>query len=243
MITEIYFIILLYFILGGLGFFFINRKKPREKAKQSYIKFGTYFIIINLIFFSITLQKDLFRYLAILLTAAGAIELTSLYFKSKSTDHRCFYIGSMLIFLVIGSGFISFSMLPKEYLLYSFLVLSIFDSFSQIAGQIFGRRKILPKISPNKTLEGLIGGAFIALVSTYWLNDLLNQSFMDICPLSLGIILFAFLGDVAASYYKRKFQVKDFNNLIPGHGGFLDRFDSLILAGAWSWIGITLLHI
>ena len=73
----------------------------------------------------------------------------------------------------------------------------------------------------------------MALVSAFLLRKLLNISPVGLLLLSAGIIIFAFLGDVAASYYKRKYEVKNFNELIPGHGGFLDRFDSLIAGGAW----------
>ncbi len=243
MIQEIYYIIIIYFILGGFGFYIINRKKSKDVARKSYIKFGTYFIIINLIFFSITFYKPAFFVLAGIITIAGFIELTSLFVRSDSLGNFWFYVGGLFLYLVAGFAFMMYSTLTKEFLLYCFLILSIFDSFSQISGQIFGKKRILPKISPNKTLEGLLGGAAVALLSSFWLKDLLNESHSGLWVLSLGIIIFAFIGDVAASFYKRRFQVKDYNNLIPGHGGFLDRFDSLIAGGAWSWFGLILLHL
>ncbi len=241
MIKEIYYIIIGYFILGALGFYFINRKKPLEKAKQSYIKFITYFVIINVIFFCITLNQYAFRVLSSIIAVAGITELTSLYIKDKSSRNLPFYLRSIFIYLIVSVAFIAFSFKPKEYLLFSFLTLSIFDSFSQIFGQIFGKRKIVPNISPNKTWEGSIGGGITALLSTFWLKGLLTEPVFNIWMVTTGIIFFAFTGDIAASLYKRKFSVKDYNNLIPGHGGFLDRFDSLIVAGAWSWIGFSIL--
>src|SRR5690606_10083203 len=109
--------------------------------------------------------------------------------------------------------------LNKNLVLFTFLVLSIFDAFSQISGQLAGRRKLFPAISPGKTVEGLLGGAFTALASALLLKSLVEFSAWKILLVAAGIVLFAFAGDVAASVYKRKYNVKDFSKLLPGHGG------------------------
>lgn len=233
MIKIIYAIILTYFLLGGIGFYLINRKREREVAIKSYTKFATYFLIIHIIFFSIIIRPEFFRFLASGIIFCGLIELTRLRAFSL-TKKNTFFIASLLIFIMLAVGFFLYSGLPWEIILFVFLVLSIFDSFSQISGQLFGKKKIIPKISPNKTLGGLLGGTTIALVSSLLLGDLYEGLSFKTVLMALGVVVFAFLGDLAASYYKRKYQVKDFSKLIPGHGGFLDRFDSLIAGGAWA---------
>lgn len=232
MITTIYIIILCYFVLGAIGFYMINRRKEAREARKSYTKLATYFVIINLLFFSIVLKPFFFDMLAILIIGMGFIEITRLFWKS-GFSHKAFFVLSFLILAIFSVGFQRFSMLDPGLILFSFLVLSIFDSFSQISGQLFGRRKIFPEISPNKTLGGLIGGSLIALLSTLLIRGLVGTPALKALQLALGIILFAFIGDFLTSYFKRKYQVKDYSNLIPGHGGFLDRFDSLIAGGAW----------
>lgn len=232
MIQTIYIIILIYFALGGIGFYLINRKKDAAVARESYTKFIVYFAIINVLFFSIVIKPVVFRYLALVIGLAGVVELFRL-FSRRNLANRAFFSLSLLIYFVLIIGFLLFSGLQKELVLFSFLVLSIFDAFSQISGQLFGKTKILPDISPNKTLGGLFGGAMFAVASAFVLNGLYNGTLLKSVVLAAGVVVFAFLGDIAASYYKRKYQVKDYSKLIPGHGGFLDRFDSLIAGGAW----------
>jgi len=116
------------------------------------------------------------------------------------------------------------------------------SSFSQITGQLWGRKKILPSVSPNKTLGGVTGGALTALGSSFLLHSLFEGLAAEKIVLTTGLLLFAFLGDIAASYYKRKYGVKDFSALIPGHGGILDRFDSLLAGGAWAALFVNLLN-
>jgi len=154
-------------------------------------------------------------------------------FRSHGYQFKGFFLGSLFIFVLLAAGFYRFTGLQKELILFSFLILSIFDSFSQIIGQLWGKRKILPKISPNKTTGGLVGGALVALASSLLLHDLYAGPALESLFLAAGVVVFAFAGDLAASLYKRKYKVKDYSNLIPGHGGFLDRFDSLIAGGAW----------
>ena len=241
MIEKIYFFILIYFLLGSVGFYVINRKKEKFVAKESYIKLAVYFVIINAIFFSIVVEPLVFRILSILIIVAGIKEMSVLALKKPEVKN--FSILSLALFLILSCGFFMYSGLPKGLILFVFIVIAIFDSFSQISGQLFGKTKIFPKVSPNKTLEGTIGGGIFALASVLWLYKLYTISIIDGMLMAIGVIFFAFVGDIMASFYKRKFDVKDFSKIIPGHGGFLDRFDSLIAGGAWVTFYVNMLNI
>lgn len=102
------------------------------------------------------------------------------------------------------------------------------DVFQFTCGKLFGKRKILPKISPNKTWEGFIGGILLTATTAWAIQRLtpLNgwQSF--VMGLSIGIV--GFLGDVLISAIKRDLKLKDTSDLIPGHGGAMDRLDSIV---------------
>ena len=232
MIITIYIFILSYFVLGAIGFYLINRKKEKAVARKSWTKFITYFIIIHVLFFSIVIKPVLFQVLVSIILLFGAFELLRLYKQDRFTQSG-FVLVSVIIYAILGLGLWYFGTMDKNLVLFAFLILSIFDAFSQISGQLWGKTKIAPKISPNKTIGGTVGGGLFALASGFFLKGLYDNTWYIIAGLTLGIIVFAFLGDIAASLYKRKFGVKDYSNLIPGHGGFLDRFDSLIAGGAW----------
>ncbi len=241
MIQLIYSIIIGYFILGGIGFYLINRNKEKAIARKSYTKFISYFVIIHILFFSIVINPIYFKYVVLIIIIAGFFELLRLYRKSGYKNF-VFYFAANGIYILLSLGLFLFSGLPKELILFSFLVLSIFDSFSQITGQLWGKTKLFPNISPGKTLGGLVGGGLIAIGSSLLLKGLYDASAFKTLALAAGIVLFAMVGDLLASIYKRKFKVKDYNNLIPGHGGFLDRFDSLIAGGAWVALGFYILN-
>lgn len=231
MILTIYIIIFSYFVLGAVGFWFINRKKDRETARKSWTKFITYFFIIHILFLSIVFKPFIFGLIGLLITLVGLFELIKLFWQSGFRKQKSGVI-SLLVYLLLSTGFLYFSRLDSALVLFTFLVLSIFDAFSQISGQLLGKRKLFPSISPEKTVEGLAGGAVIAIGSSVLLMSLSDTSVIETLLLAAGITLFAFLGDLAASFFKRKYGVKDFSALLPGHGGFLDRFDSLIAGGA-----------
>lgn len=116
---------------------------------------------------------------------------------------------------------------PKYTLLLFILLLSIIDIFSYLSGKIFGSFKIVPNISPNKTVEGYIGGYISTIILTVVSFEILliEWEVVDLVYLTL-LIFFAFTGDLFMSIVKRTFQIKDTGNLLPGHGGLLDRLDS-----------------
>lgn len=238
MYWKVYIIIISYFVLGTAGIWVINRKKEPEVARRSWIKHLAYFIITNIVFFSIALEVTMFRYLAFVIIIAGFLELGKLFIESGYL-HKVFFLVSLLLLALVSTGFLVFSLMDQGLILFAFLILCIFDGFSQVTGQLFGKRKLFPKISPNKTVEGFIGGAIFAILSGLVFRELIPEiPLFEVLLLAAVVVLFAFAGDTTKSVYKRKYNVKDFSRLIPGHGGFLDRFDSLIAGGA----GVALLR-
>ena len=114
-----------------------------------------------------------------------------------------------------------------EVILYLFALTWTFDTFAYILGVKFGKHKILPSISPKKSWEGFIGGLiFTTILAIYIFGENINKILMY----SVLIPISATLGDFIESYYKRKAMAKDSGNLIPGHGGMLDRMDSLLIS-------------
>ena len=114
-----------------------------------------------------------------------------------------------------------------EVILYLFALTWTFDTFAYIFGVKFGKHKILPSISPKKSWEGFIGGLiFTTILAIFIFGENINKILMY----SVLIPISATVGDFIESYYKRKAMAKDSGNLIPGHGGMLDRMDSLLIS-------------
>jgi phosphatidate cytidylyltransferase len=100
------------------------------------------------------------------------------------------------------------------------VVTELNDVFQYLMGKFFGKRKITPHISPNKTLEGLIGGIFLTVILSNILGFfLLKTDFSINTILGIALGISGFFGDIFMSYLKRKTNVKDTGNLLPGHGG------------------------
>jgi phosphatidate cytidylyltransferase len=115
-------------------------------------------------------------------------------------------------------------------LLYAILVAILSDIGGLIIGKIFKGKK-LTKISPNKTISGSIGSFIFSLfLIPFFYEDLINYSFLILTFITLLISLISQLGDLFISLLKRKAKVKDTSDILPGHGGFLDRVDGIIFA-------------
>lgn len=157
---------------------------------------------------------------------------------------RDIFVGLVYLFI----GFFSFILLRTNFdagLFYMLIVLFgvwASDSGAYFAGKAIGGAKLMPKISPNKTWAGLVGGTLASALTVLALNYLLpkygSAIGIDVKPFvslpiafCVGVLVTVFgqIGDLIVSAYKRKVGVKDTGNLIPGHGGLLDRIDSLLL--------------
>ena len=116
-------------------------------------------------------------------------------------------------------------------LLALFITLWVNDTGAYVTGMTFGKHKMFERVSPKKTWEGFFGGAVFALISGYILSLIIPDiSLWQWLVFSELVVIFGTLGDLCESLLKRTENVKDAGKLIPGHGGILDRFDSMLLA-------------
>lgn len=115
----------------------------------------------------------------------------------------------------------------RALVLFVVFVVEMSDVLQYVWGKLCGRHKVLPTVSPNKTWEGLVGGVLSAALLALPLRFLTPFSPLETVLVALGICIAGFLGGAVMSAVKRDFGVKDFGALIPGHGGMLDRVDSL----------------
>ncbi len=110
-----------------------------------------------------------------------------------------------------------------------FILIWSSDSFAYFAGRLFGKHKMAPKISPKKTWEGFAGGVLLTLILGYFIESNFPELRGNWMFVGFLVSIFAPLGDLVESQLKRTFGVKDSGNIIPGHGGILDRLDSFII--------------
>lgn len=173
------------------------------------------FIIALLISQTFRFQPDLTR----MLSGVGVTLLGVLYIA---------FLGGFLVATRVG--FESMPYLSTHLLGYFFLVLMGSDTGAYFAGKAFGKHKLIPKISPGKTWEGLIGGflaaaGFAAIATVWFFPELPYQASIPLAIVMSGV---GVLGDLAESAVKRGANTKDTASILPGHGGFLDRLDSLL---------------
>ncbi|MBE6683363.1 MAG: phosphatidate cytidylyltransferase [Ruminococcaceae bacterium] len=149
--------------------------------------------------------------------------------------HKSVDIERLLMFfslaLYITAGFAVLTLLRAFYGLWAvafvLLISWCTDTFAYFSGMLFGKKKLCPEISPKKTIAGAVGGTLFgtaAGVIVLWIA--IDKPLLGIIALPLSII--SQFGDLAASVIKRRFGVKDYGKIFPGHGGVLDRFDSII---------------
>jgi len=132
-----------------------------------------------------------------------------------------------------------------QIILGSLLILWASDTGAYFAGTRFGKRKLFERISPKKTWEGFVGGAVLALIFVFGLSQFLNAlSLQQWTIVGILIIVGGTFGDLIESLLKRSIEIKDSGDSIPGHGGFLDRFDGLLISAPFiaAYLEIFLKH-
>ncbi len=182
------------------------------------------------------------------------IGIALLFFKVIITEMKTNFVdiaitGFGIIYII---GFIMF--IPLIYmsehgkLLIWYLAISAWgtDTFAYLVGIKFGKHKLTP-ISPKKSIEGSIGGivgsTLIAIIYTYFINKICNAgiSYLEITGIAVVLSVLSQIGDLAASSIKRYVDIKDFGKIIPGHGGMLDRIDSILFIAPFAYFLLTMI--
>lgn len=195
------------------------------------IKILTY---IETIFLILTDKLKFTNNISLILIIMLLVNLSLLVFiddKDKYNYKDAFYLLGLVLFL--GLSFRNFIYLRDDslyILIYLLLITVVTDSFALFTGKLLGKHKLAPNISPNKTIEGSIGGSLFGTISAsiFYLLVINNKYLFLTIITTLLLTIIGQLGDLIKSSIKRYENIKDFSNLIPGHGGIIDRLDSII---------------
>ena len=203
--------------LGAAAFFLAFLFDAPSKAADLLILTVALFLILVLITQTFRFQADFSK----MLTGVGVTVLGVLYIA---------FLGGFLISLRVGFTETIVPHLSTKLIGFFFLVVMGADTGAYYVGKNFGKNKLVPKISPGKTWEGVFGGlvlssAFAAIASATFFPEL---PFKFSIPLAIVMSIVGLFGDLAESAMKRGAGAKDAANILPGHGGLLDRLDSLL---------------
>jgi phosphatidate cytidylyltransferase len=151
--------------------------------------------------------------------------------KNKFTFDDAAFV--MLATIYVGMGFYYFIEIRQIGLVHVFFALFIIwatDSGAYFIGRAMGKNKLWPEISPNKTVEGSLGGVICAILVAiiFQLVAPVEESIIQLLIIAVVLSIFGQVGDLVESAFKRHYGVKDSGRILPGHGGILDRFDSLL---------------
>jgi phosphatidate cytidylyltransferase len=219
------------FIIGAVAVAVINQRREAFSRRGRWIKYFAYLAVVLVTGSAIIAGHAVFLAAAGVISVVGFYEIVSVGLERKSPSPVI--SRAMIIYMLFAFCFLGFAVYaPADQALILYFIVVLFDGFSQLSGQLFGKRG-LSRISPNKTIEGSIGGFVLTMLCSFYL-------FKSAGAVSLIFLLLscpaALAGDLLASLYKRKTGVKDYSSLIPGHGGVLDRFDSFIAVGAFYYL-------
>ena len=152
-----------------------------------------------------------------------------------------FYITSSFVFIYLIANFKGFY--DPSIILGCFILIWVNDSFAYIVGKSFGKQKLFYSISPHKTVEGFLGGLLFCCISASIVSRYIDDTLSTPNWLIIAIIVSVFgtLGDLIESKLKRESNVKDSGKIMPGHGGILDRLDSVIFASPYIYLFLKLI--
>lgn len=223
------------FLAGVAVMALANRRVLPEVARGRWKKLAVFFLIVHVVLALAALGRTWVAGLVLLVLLIGASEVRHAW----STMARPRPVRTWLAFIGVAVLVLSTTwQLRPEGFAFLFLVVASCDGFSQVVGQWLGRRRLAPRLSPGKTVAGLFGGLTAAVVVGVLLRDLLQVGPAEAALLGLATGLAGLAGDLSASWVKRRAGIKDFSSALPGQGGFLDRFDSLL--GALAIVGTIL---
>ena len=215
------------FAIGAVMMAIGGRRGAPDVRRGRWIKFGVYFVIVHTVLAVTAAGRPWIRGLVAIVVIAGAIELRGATRRMQRGSPAAVW---SVYALVGGLALVNFWRMTPVAVAYLYVVVAVYDGFSQVTGQWFGRWPLAPRISPGKTVEGVTGGLTAAYLAAMCLSGAVDAGFVGRVALGIGTALACLTGDLAASWVKRASGIKDYSNILPGHGGVLDRFDSFLAA-------------
>lgn len=225
--------------VGAVGVWWVGRQGSAEARRKGWLKYVSYFAIVHGVLAAIYAGTAVRTGLVAVLALLGASEIVAVWRragKSRCSVPMLWLSYGAYAVAVLGTTLL-FATRPADSLAYLYTLVVVFDGFSQIVGQVVGRHPLAPRLSPGKTREGAAGGLVTTVATAVVLRSLPGFELGPAVAFGLVIAAGALGGDLLASAFKRRNGAKDFGELLPGHGGILDRFDSLFVA---SCVGLAL---
>lgn len=205
-----------------------------------------YLLLLLLAYFTYTQPKVELIWVILSLTLICAIRLIAYLYSEKENypTHNFEKIDLAIRYIVFSFLFLflipfSKSSYNPNIIIGILIIMWTNDSFAYLVGKNFGKNKLFERISPRKTIEGFIGGLIFAVIAGVIISKYFTQySLLNWIIIAIITAVFGTVGDLIESKFKRRANVKDSGNIMPGHGGILDRLDSLIFAAPFVYLYI-----
>lgn len=229
LLGGVYFKVLVVF-LGIYAMYELLRLKKNIPDVMKYISYG---LFIMLLLYGYVFTNGVFVLNASLLLIAFVVLFLGLIYYHNNKKYNIedvFYLLSLVVFLSSAFNlFVVVRELSLMLVIYLFLITTMTDTFAYFIGLKYGKKKLIPSVSPNKTIEGCIGGIIGGVsVGTIFYMTMIGGNLFVVLIMSILLSILGQCGDLVFSQIKRYFGIKDYSNLMPGHGGVLDRIDSMI---------------
>jgi len=228
----------IFFIISLLGlweFFTLVTKDHLNPQKIYGVLIGVYIYCANFLYANGLASTKVILFIIPLVSFAFILEL---YRKHPKPYSNLAYTFFGLIYITLPFSLLNYLIHSNSggEFVYSFvlgllLLIWINDTGAYLSGSQFGKHKLFERISPKKTWEGSIGGAIFTLIASYVISLFFKEiGFAHWLAISVLVVIFGTFGDLAESLFKRGIAIKDSGTILPGHGGILDRFDSVLMA-------------
>ncbi|MDO5026597.1 MAG: phosphatidate cytidylyltransferase [Tissierellia bacterium] len=232
-----------YFLLAGLLFLSSLAIYELDLAfrKMNFRLLSIFAYIFNALFIIVAFYSD--KYLMPMLSIYLLILLIAMIFSDEIKIDSI--LMNSFIAIYISLSYVSFILIKEAaWLFYIFGIASITDTFAYLAGNLFGKHKLYEKLSPKKTVEGALGGILGAILFALLFKSLftIEISYLLLFSMNLVLSVISQLGDLIASYIKRRADIKDYGYIFKGHGGVMDRFDSVLLIAPIIYMILTIIR-
>lgn len=222
----------------GVGILSVLGLKELLDLKKHHQQFPNAMVIISYICLLLLVYSEFdgysiafgLTYRGIAITILSLLIPTVLYKNEQYTARDAFYLIACVLFLgLVFNALILLRVLDIWHLVYLALITTTTDIFAMLFGRTFGKHKLIPHVSPGKTVEGSTLGTIAGVIipSIFYYKVIGTTAIFKIVIITLGLSIIGQFGDLLFSKIKRENKIKDFSNIMPGHGGILDRLDSL----------------